>query len=80
MSTLPASKDHSKKKGRSKSVIIKDGTPSLRFDLTERLKKYFFFVENVSITDQPMSPERMIKNQIFFYERAIDEILEEFSI
>ena len=40
---------------------FKDATPSYTFDLTERFKKYLFFVEGVPFSDQPMSPDKLIQ-------------------
>ena len=50
---------------------FKDATPSYTFDLTERFKKYLFFVEGVPFSDQPMSPDKLIQTQVVFYNRAV---------
>ena len=44
----------------SEEKKFKDATPSYTFDLTERFKKYLFFVEGVPFSDQPMSPDKLI--------------------
>ena len=45
----------------SEDMNYKDGTPCFKFDLTERLKNYFFYVESLDLSDQPMSSDVMIR-------------------
>lgn len=56
---------------------FKDATPCFKFNLTQRLRKYFFFIEGLSVNDQPMSPDAMIRSQVHFYNRAVEELVEE---
>jgi hypothetical protein len=41
---------------------FKDATHCYKFNLTDRLKKYFFYVEGLSQSEQPLSPDQMIRN------------------
>lgn len=38
---------------------FKDATPCYKFNLAQRLRKYFFFIEGLSSDDQPMNPDSM---------------------
>ena len=57
-----------------------DATPCFKFDITKLLKKYFLYNEEESTgLEKPTSPGDMLKMQISFYDRAVDEILEDVS-
>jgi len=54
-------------------------TPCFKLDLTVLLKKYFMYNENLPQSQQTMTPEEMLNTQIRFYDRAINELIEEAS-
>jgi hypothetical protein len=44
------------------------------------MRRYFFYDESLAPNEQDLSPDEMIRNQVHFYHRAVEEILEETSI
>lgn len=54
-------------------------TPCFKFDLSILLRKYFMYDETKQRGNQSMTPEEMLQNQMRFYDRAVNEIIEEAS-
>lgn len=65
--------------------IFEDGSkihandPCYKFDLTALLKKYFVFDERFTLSQQSSSPNEMLQSQLCFYDRALQELVDNCS-